>query len=150
YLDENGKPQSMIMGCYGIGVSRTIAAVIEQFSDENGIVWPMSVAPYQVLVVPVSMREPEQVELAEKIYEELRKKGVDVLLDDRAERVGVKFKDADLIGIPVRITVGKKAVENVVEYKLRANDEVLELSANDAMEKALACISETINGNKKA
>ncbi|MBQ3553234.1 MAG: proline--tRNA ligase [Clostridia bacterium] len=150
YLDENGKPQSMIMGCYGIGVSRTIAAVIEQFSDENGIVWPMSVAPYQVLVVPVSMREPEQVELAEKIYEDLRKKGVDVLLDDRAERVGVKFKDADLIGIPVRITVGKKAVENVVEYKLRANDEVLELSADEAMEKAISYISETINGNKKA
>ncbi len=148
YLDENGKPQSMIMGCYGIGVSRTIAAVIEQFSDENGIKWPVSVAPYQVLVIPVSMREESQVTLAEKIYHDLRAKGVEVLLDDRTERVGVKFKDADLIGIPVRITVGKKADENVVEYKLRQAEEVIEYSAEEAVEKACGYIAENIHAQK--
>lgn len=145
YLDENGKPQSMIMGCYGIGVSRTIAAVIEQYSDENGIIWPVSVAPYQVLVVPVSMREEEQVTLAEEIYNKLRAKGIEVLMDDRTERVGVKFKDADLIGIPVRITVGKKAGENTVEYKLRREDEITECSADEAVEKAAAFIAENLN-----
>ena len=145
YLDENGKPQSMIMGCYGIGVSRTIAAVIEQYSDENGIIWPVSVAPYQVLVVPVSMREEEQVTLAEEIYNKLRAKGIEVLMDDRTERVGVKFKDADLIGIPVRITVGKKAGENTVEYKLRREDEITECTADEAVEKAAAFIAENLN-----
>ena len=143
-LDENGKPQSMIMGCYGIGVSRTIAAVIEQYSDENGIVWPVSVAPYQVLIVPVSMREEEQVTLAEEIYGKLRAKGIEVLMDDRAERVGVKFKDADLIGIPVRITVGKKAGENIVEYKLRRGGEVIECGADEAVEKAAAFIADNL------
>lgn len=148
YLDENGKPQSMIMGCYGIGVSRTIAAVIEQFSDENGIVWPVSVAPYQVLVVPVSMREDEQVKLADEIYDKLRAQGIEVLLDDRTERVGVKFKDADLIGIPVRITVGKKAGENVVEYKLRSSDEVLEISSDEAIDSAVKFIKESLENGR--
>ena len=148
YLDESGKPQSMIMGCYGIGVSRTIAAVIEQFSDENGIVWPVSVAPYQVLVVPVSMREESQVKLADEIYEKLRAQGIEVLLDDRDERVGVKFKDADLIGIPVRITVGKKAGENVVEYKLRSGGEVIEISSDDAICQAVKFIKDSLNSGK--
>lgn len=148
YLDENGKPQSMIMGCYGIGVTRTIAAVIEQFSDENGIAWPVSVAPYQVLVVPVSMREEAQVELAEALYQKLRERGIEVLIDDRNERVGVKFKDADLIGIPVRITVGKKASENIVEYKLRNSDEISELSSEEALEKACDYICEGLKKNR--
>ncbi len=144
YLDENGKSQSMIMGCYGIGVSRTIAAVIEQFSDENGIVWPVSVAPYQVLIVPVSMREESQVKLAEDIYNELKAQGIEVLLDDRSERVGVKFKDADLIGIPVRITVGKKAEDNIVEYKLRSETEATEYSSEDAIKNAVSYIKENL------
>lgn len=148
YLDENGKPQPMIMGCYGIGVSRTIAAVIEQFSDENGIVWPVSVAPYQVLVVPVSMREEAQVKLAEELYQKLLSRGIEVLIDDRTERVGVKFKDADLIGIPVRITVGKKADEGIVEYKLRCCGEVLELTAEEALEKACDYICENLKKNR--
>lgn len=148
YLDENGKPQSMIMGCYGIGVTRTIAAVIEQFSDENGIAWPVSVAPYQVLVVPVSMREDSQVKLAEELYQKLRDRGIEVLIDDRNERVGVKFKDADLIGIPVRITVGKKADSNIVEYKLRSSEDVLELSSEEALEKACEVIHEGLKKNR--
>lgn len=148
YLDKNGKPQSMIMGSYGIGVTRTIAAVIEQFSDDNGIVWPVSVAPYQVLVVPVSMREDSQVKLAEELYQKLQERGIEVLIDDRNERVGVKFKDADLIGIPVRITVGKKADSNIVEYKLRSSDEILEISSEDALEKACNYISEALKKNR--
>ncbi len=108
YLDENGKEQSMIMGCYGIGVSRTVAAIIEQNNDENGIIWPLSVAPFQIHLIAVNSKDEVQMEVAEKIYQELNEKGFEVLFDDRNERAGVKFKDADLIGIPLRITVGKK------------------------------------------
>ena len=137
YLDKDGKENSMIMGCYGIGVSRTLAAIIEQHYDENGIIWPMSVAPYQVIVVPTTSQDEAVVKLAEKIHDALEKKGVEVLLDDREERAGVKFKDADLIGIPVRITVGRKAAEGKVEYKLRAGSEVTEMSACEAVAAAL-------------
>ncbi len=144
YLDENGKSQNIVMGCYGIGINRTLAAVIEQNFDENGIIWPVSVAPYHIIVVPVSCENEEQMSLAESIYEDLRKKGFEVLLDDRKERPGVKFKDADLLGIPVRITVGKKASEGMVEYKLRRDAEVLEISAEEAKEKACAYITEEL------
>ena len=139
-LDENGKAQTIIMGCYGIGVTRSISAIIEQHSDENGIVWPVSVAPYHVCVVPVQASNEEQMELSLKIYEELKKAGIEVLFDDRNERVGVKFKDMDLIGIPVRITVGKKAGENIVEFKLRKEGEVIEISSEDAVKKAIEVI----------
>ena len=139
-LDENGKSQTIIMGCYGIGVTRSISAIIEQHSDENGIVWPVSVAPYHVCVVPVQASNEEQMALSLKIYEELKKAGIEVLLDDRNERVGVKFKDMDLIGIPVRITVGKKAGENIVEFKLRKEGEVIEISSEDAISKAIEFI----------
>lgn len=149
YLDENGKAQTSIMGCYGIGVNRTLAAVIEQYSDENGIIWPVSAAPYQVIVVPVNMANEEQAALAEKIYNELRSKGIEVLMDDRDERPGVKFKDADLLGIPVRITVGKKASEGLVEYKLRKSQEVLEISAEQAMNDACAWIAEELAFERK-
>ncbi len=111
YLDENGKEKPLVMGCYGIGINRTVAAIIEQHHDENGILWPMAVAPYKVIVMPANVKNEEQMNTAEKIYEDLKTRGVDVLLDDRNERVGVKFKDADLIGIPIRVTVGKKVVE---------------------------------------
>ena len=120
YLDENGKDKPMVMGCYGIGVSRTMAAAIEQNNDEHGIVWPVSIAPYAVAVIPISAKDAEQLALAEKIYGELSKNGIEAVLDDRNERPGVKFKDADLIGYPLRITVGPKAIsENVVEVKVR-------------------------------
>ena len=120
YLDKNGKSQPIVMGCYGIGVERTAAAVIEQHHDENGIIWPLAIAPYHVVVVPVNMKKEEQVEAAEKIYNELKDMGVEVLLDDRDERVGFKFKDSELIGIPMRITVGKDITDGKVEFKLRS------------------------------
>jgi len=122
YVDENGGEKPLIMGCYGIGVDRTLAAIIEQYHDDNGIIWPLSVAPYHVIIVPVVATNQEQMEVAEKIYSKLRDMGIEVLMDDRNERAGVKFKDADLIGIPVRITVGKKVGEGIVEYKLRSEN----------------------------
>lgn len=140
FLDENGKEQVAIMGCYGIGVSRCMAAIIEQNCDESGIVWPMSVAPYHAIVVPVNTKEPEQAELAEKIYSELKSNGIETIIDDRNERAGVKFKDADLIGIPVRINVGKKANESIVEFKIRKTGEMLELSADEAIKRVIEMV----------
>ncbi|MBR5236317.1 MAG: proline--tRNA ligase [Clostridia bacterium] len=137
YLDENGKAATPIMGCYGIGVNRTLAAVIEQYNDENGIIWPVSAAPYQAVVVPVNCSNEEQMQLAEKVYNELKAQGIEVMLDDRNERPGVKFKDADLIGIPVRITAGKMAGEGIVEYKLRSQQESIDLPAEEAIQKAV-------------
>lgn len=126
FLDESGKEKPLVMGCYGIGVGRTMAAAIEQNNDKDGIIWPKSIAPFEVVVVPVNAKVPEQLELAEKIYGELKAVGVDVLLDDRKERAGVKFKDCDLIGYPLRVTVGPKAVEEgAVELRVRRTGETL-------------------------
>ena len=111
------------MGCYGIGVTRTLASIIEQHNDENGIVWPLSVAPYHVSVIPVNIKDEEQMKIAEKLYEELLALGVEALLDDRNERAGVKFKDSELMGIPMRVTVGKKITDGEVEFKLREGGE---------------------------
>ena len=144
YLDENGKAQTMIMGCYGIGVSRTIAAAIEQFADENGLVWPVAIAPYHAIVVPVNTKDETQLSLAEKIYEELKAQGIEALLDDREERAGVKFKDADLIGIPVRITIGKKAQEGICEYKLRTDSESVDVPVDEAIKNAISYIKENL------
>lgn len=127
FLDENGKTQPMIMGCYGIGVTRTVAAIIEQHHDEKGIVWPKTVAPFDLHLITVNMKNAEQKDLSESLYKELKKSGYDVLFDDRAERPGVKFADADLIGLPARITVGKKAAEGIIEIKIRKTDEVFEV-----------------------
>ncbi|MGA9173882.1 MAG: proline--tRNA ligase [Thermoactinomyces sp.] len=135
FLDENGKEQPFIMGCYGIGVSRTVAAVIEQNHDENGIIWPVSIAPYTVHLIAVNMKNEEQARVAEALYEELNKAGIEVLFDDRKERAGVKFKDADLLGIPVRITVGAKAGEGLVEIKLRRSGDSKELSPEDLLKE---------------
>lgn len=135
YLDENGKEKPLVMGCYGIGINRTVAAIIEQHHDENGILWPMAVAPYKVIIMPANVKNEEQMNRAEKIYEELKTRGVDVLLDDRNERVGVKFKDADLIGIPIRVTVGKKVVEDIVEFKLRKNQDIEEVNIEDIVDR---------------
>ncbi|MDF0725150.1 proline--tRNA ligase [Cytobacillus sp. S13-E01] len=134
FLDENGRNQPMIMGSYGIGVSRTMAAVVEQFNDENGIVWPVDLAPYKVHVIPVNNKNDSQRSLAENIYDQLQNNGIDVLFDDRAERPGVKFADSDLIGIPVRITVGKRAEEGIVELKVRSNGETLEVNTENLIE----------------
>ncbi len=120
YRDPNGQDQAIVMGCYGIGISRTMAAAVEQKNDEFGIVWPMAIAPYQVIIVPVNAKKEDQMEAANRLYEELLARGIEVILDDRDERAGVKFKDADLIGIPLRITIGPKSLqENQVEVKKR-------------------------------
>ncbi|HZK42793.1 MAG TPA: proline--tRNA ligase [Syntrophomonadaceae bacterium] len=120
FLDAEGQEKHLIMGCYGIGVSRTMAASVEQNYDDNGIIWPMSIAPYHVIVVPVNMKNEEVAAGALSIYNELNEAGIEVLLDDRDERAGVKFKDADLIGIPLRVTIGPKSwKDNQVELKKR-------------------------------
>ncbi|WP_027355454.1 proline--tRNA ligase [Desulfofundulus thermocisternus] len=125
YLDEQGQSRPMIMGCYGIGVTRTMAAAVEQNHDEDGIIWPVSIAPFHVVVIPVNHKDEQQMSLAEEIYQELRAGGVEVVLDDRAERAGVKFKDADLVGYPMRITVGNQAVQTgKLELRYRATREM--------------------------
>jgi prolyl-tRNA synthetase len=130
FIDKDGKSKPILMGCYGIGVERTAAAVIEQHNDENGIIWPLAIAPYHVSIVQVDMKNEENSQIAENIQNELEAMGVEVLLDDRDERVGVKFKDSELLGIPIRITVGKDAKDGKVEYKLRdaADKELVEIS----------------------
>ncbi|GGE25213.1 proline--tRNA ligase 1 [Marinithermofilum abyssi] len=133
FLDQNGKEQPYIMGCYGIGVSRVVAAIIEQHHDDNGILWPLNVAPFQVHLIAVNMKNEEQAKLAEDLYAQLQQAGIEVLFDDRQERAGVKFKDADLIGIPLRITVGGKASEGLVEYKFRRNGESGDLVAGELL-----------------
>lgn len=143
-LDETGKSKTVIMGCYGIGVTRCLAAAIEQNNDENGIIWPVSIAPYHAIVIPVNSKNEEQSEIAEKVYNDLKAKGIEVLLDDRNERAGVKFKDADLIGIPVRIVVGKKCGEGVVEYKERTAENAVEKNIDDAVNDVV----EFVNSNR--
>lgn len=135
YLDENGKEKLIVMGSHGIGVSRTMASIIEQSYDENGIIWPISVAPYQAIVTIINTKNEEQNALGFEIYEALKAKGVDVLIDDRNERAGVKFKDAELIGIPLAINVGKNAPERIVEFKERAQASKVEMSVEEAIEK---------------
>ena len=132
YLDKNGKSHPYIMGCYGIGISRTAAAAVEAHYDEHGIKWPISIAPYHAVIVPVNIQDTLQMEVAEKLYKELKANGVEVVLDDRDERAGVKFKDADLIGFPYRITVGKTINDGFVEYKVRETGDVEKLKPEDA------------------
>ncbi|RCW70680.1 proline--tRNA ligase [Saliterribacillus persicus] len=133
YLDEFGKSQVMTMGCYGIGVSRTLAAIVEQYNDENGITWPSAVAPYQIHMLTMQSNKEEQVELAEQIYTTLKENQIDVLYDDRKERPGVKFADSDLIGIPVRLTIGKKANEGIIECKIRATGEQFDIHISELL-----------------
>ncbi|MEC0665178.1 proline--tRNA ligase [Priestia flexa] len=141
YLDENGRSQPMIMGCYGIGVSRTLAAIAEQFNDEKGFVWPQAVAPYHVHVITVNVKNDEQRELGETLYNQLLDRRVEVLLDDRQERVGVKFADSDLIGIPVRVTVGKRASEGIVEVKMRQTGESFEVHVDEVESKIMEMLA---------
>ncbi|MFV0517688.1 MAG: proline--tRNA ligase [Aminipila sp.] len=142
YKDENQKDQLIVMGCYGIGVTRTLAAIVEQHHDENGIIWPMSIAPYHVIMTLVNPDDETQSKVADDIYMELTKSGVEVLLDDRKERPGVKFKDADLLGIPLRITVGRGAADGQVEYKLRRESEKQEISVEEAIARAIQTVNE--------
>ena len=142
YLDVNGKLVTPIMGCYGIGVDRTLASIIEAHHDDNGIMWTMSTAPFQVAVVPVMYKE-KMKEVADKLYEELSAAGIDVLLDDRDERPGVKFKDADLIGYPVRIVVGDKNLPNV-ELKLRDSETPELIPAEQAAARIIQIVKEKL------
>lgn len=140
FLDENGKQKPFVMGSYGIGVSRSVSAIVEQHHDDKGIIWPTAVAPFEVIITVVNTKKEDQVALAEKIYDELKNKRIDVLLDDRKERAGVKFNDRDLIGIPYRITVGKDASNNIVEYSTRSEMENENISAEDAISKIVESI----------
>ena len=138
YLDENGKEKPMVMGCYGVGVSRTMAAAIEQNNDADGIIWPAAIAPYQVLVVPVNVKDELSNQMAEEVYSNLLKVGIEAAIDDRKERPGVKFKDADLIGYPIRVVIGPKTLtEKQIEIKIRKTGEVLSLPLNDDYVKAI-------------
>lgn len=134
FLDENGKQQPIIMGCYGIGISRLLSAIVEQHHDSAGMIWPWELAPYQVHVVVMNAKKEEQMLLAEQIEADLTASGLTVLVDDRKERPGVKFAEADLIGLPVRITVGKKASDQIVEVKLRQQQESVEVAVSDIKE----------------
>ena len=146
FLDEHGVEKPCLMGCYGIGVNRILASAIELGNDENGIIWPISIAPFEVLVTSVNQDEEGVARTAEKIYQQLLDKGVEVLLDDRVLRGGAKFKDADLIGIPIRVTVGKKSLaEQKVEIKLRAESQSQKVSAESAANK----VTELINSLKE-
>ncbi|MBR0455413.1 MAG: proline--tRNA ligase [Firmicutes bacterium] len=146
YKDDNQKDHPILMGCYGIGISRTFQAIIDmpENHDENGIIWPMSVAPYHVIITVMKPEDEVQKEVAEKVERELEAAGVEVILDDRKERPGVKFKDADLIGIPIRITVGRGAADGIIEYKMRRDTDKVELTVDEGIAKAI----ETVNAEK--
>ena len=141
YLDKNGKTQPYIMGCYGIGISRTAAAAVEAHNDEHGIKWPLAIAPYHVIVIPVSTKDELQMKVANDIYETLKKHGAEVVIDDRDERAGVKFKDADLIGFPYQIIVGKSIVDGNVEFKVRETDEKTAMKPEEAAEIVISAVS---------
>ena len=133
----------MYMGCYGIGVGRTMAAAVEQNNDKDGIIWPVEIAPYHVIVVPINIKDESVKEKAFSVYNELKKAGIEVILDDRDERPGVKFKDADLIGYPVRVVLGKKALDNgQIEVKVRKTGEMKMLPADDFIDGIKSILAE--------
>jgi len=141
FLDEQGQEAPCFMGCYGIGINRILASAIEASNDKNGIIWPISIAPFEVLVTCVNQDDEEVVKVAEKIYPQLLSNGIDVLLDDRPLRGGVKFKDADLIGIPVRVTVGAKSLaEGNVEIKLRAEPQSQKVPVEKAADTTIELV----------
>ena len=142
FLDEQGKAQPLIMGCYGIGISRTLSAAIEQHHDDKGIIWPKAIAPYEVHLIAINPKKEEQQALADQLYGQLQNK-YDVLYDDRKESAGVKFNDADLIGLPVRVMVGKKASEGIVEVKRRDNSESKEVHI-DELDEVLATFYDAV------
>lgn len=148
FLDQNGKAKPYVMGSYGIGVTRTMAAAIEQYHDDKGIIWPAAIAPYEAVIVPVSTKDEDMVKIAETLYAEIKALGVEVVLDDRNERAGVKFNDADLIGYPVRLTVGKKsAAEGTVELKVRRTGEEKVITIAEAAAMTCAVIGDLKSKN---
>lgn len=145
YVDENGQEKPCVMGCYGVGVSRTMAAAIEQNNDKDGIIWPIPIAPYQVILVPVSMKDSQVVDAAEKLYEELRQAGIEVIMDDRDERPGVKFKDADLVGYPLRVNVGSKTLaQGQVELRMRQSGETELVKVEELTTRVKGIITEAL------
>lgn len=144
YLDQNGKTQPYVMGCYGIGVTRTAAAAVEAHHDDHGIIWPLAIAPYHAVVIPVNIKDEQQMKVAEDIYKTLLKHGVEAVLDDRDERAGVKFKDADLIGFPYRITVGKTIADGLVEFKSRESEELNNIEPEKACEVVVSAVHELV------
>ena len=143
FLDQNGRPNPMIMGCYGIGVSRTLAAAIEQYHDENGIIWPRSIAPFEAVIVPINAKDEALMSTSKTIYSALQDAGVDVLLDDRKDRAGVKFKDSDLIGYPLRITVSKNTLENnEVEIQIRRSGEAITCAIDSVATKVIELLQD--------
>jgi prolyl-tRNA synthetase len=144
-LDAEGRERPIEMGCYGIGISRLVAAAIEQNHDDNGIIWPFSIAPFQVLLLPINYKEQKLRDAAEELYHDLKKQHVDVLLDDRDERPGVKFKDADLIGIPLRVTIGAKGLDKgIVELRRRRDGKTDEIALTDAVKQIKGIISQSL------
>ena len=133
YLDQNNQTQDVWMGSYGIGLGRTIAAVVEQNHDKKGILWPEAIAPFKVIIVLINGKDETQAEVAERIYNKLTENGVEVLLDDRDVRAGVKFADSELIGIPYRVTVGRGAKDNLVEINKRCSDVKEEMTVEEAI-----------------
>lgn len=133
YLDENNELKPVVMGCYGIGIERIVAAIVEQNHDDKGIIWPINVAPYKVGIVLINNKDEKQINIANDLYNKLNEYGIDTILDDRKERPGVKFNDMDLIGVPIRITVGKKVEDNELELKMRNSDETQVVSVNDVI-----------------
>ncbi|KAA0258581.1 proline--tRNA ligase [Deferribacter autotrophicus] len=147
YLDKDGKQKLMVMGCYGIGIGRTAAAAIEQNHDEKGIIWPVQLAPFEVVVVPINTNSEDVVNLSETVYLRLQKEGVDVLIDDRDERAGVKFNDADLVGYPLRINVGAKSLsQGNVEIFIRKTGEIVTVKKEDVIDKTLQLLDELREG----
>ncbi|MCT3044380.1 proline--tRNA ligase [Leuconostoc mesenteroides] len=144
-LDNNGRQTDVIMGSYGIGVSRLLSAIAEQKADEDGLVWPASVAPFDIHIVPINMKDEDQARVAEHLETLLVAQGMEVLVDDRKERAGVKFADSDLIGLPIRITVGKKADEDVVEVKVRASNTNIEMRVSEVVDS----VSVLLNASEK-
>ena len=144
YLDENNIEHPVVMGCYGLGVGRILASIIEQNNDENGLILPMNIAPYQVALVQIDMKNNEQTQIAEDIYEELQKHNIEVIYDDRDERPGVKFKDMDLIGIPLRITIGKKIAEGKIEFKERRTGNQEDVDIKDIVNKIVEYIKDDL------
>jgi len=146
FQDKDGTERPFVMGCYGVGVSRVVAAAIEQNHDEHGIIFPVPLAPYQVIVLNLGLKDEAITGMAEKLYSDLREKGLDVILDDRDERPGAKFKDADLLGVPFRVTVGKSFVnKGLIEVRERRTGEVEELPPEDVVDRLLARISEEMD-----
>ena len=144
YLDENNQEQTVVMGCYGIGPGRILASLIEQSNDENGLILPMNIAPYQIALVQIDMKNEEQSKIANEIYDKLTAAGIEVIFDDRDERPGVKFKDMELIGIPARIVVGKKITDNLVEFKERKTGNQEEISIDEIVEKITKYVKDNL------